>query len=353
MPRPTLLVITLLVASLMAIAESVASETHLEFSTVTGYFLQDEPSTDPDTFDYVAANFGLIPRSYDSDAEFDPDSRKSQWERFAHHLEQLNANSGPETSYRLLYLGRHGEGYHNVAERRYGTELWDCYWALQDGDANTTWVDARLTAVGIAQAETARAAWSAQIDAGIPPPQAYYVSPLNRCLATASITFLGLKMPHTQPFRPVVKELLRETLGLHTCDSRSPRSAIAAEYPQYIFERGFAEHDPLYDAAWRESDSARDVRLRALLSDICARDPSTVLSLTAHSGAITSLLNVAGHRRFALATGAVIPVLVRVERVPGPAPEMRVDPPSGAPVCKVGMESKGVGEVVVEVVEGA
>lgn len=24
------------------------------FSTVTGYFLQDEPSTDPDTFDYVS-----------------------------------------------------------------------------------------------------------------------------------------------------------------------------------------------------------------------------------------------------------------------------------------------------------
>jgi hypothetical protein len=25
----------------------------LRFTTVTGYFLQDDPSTDPDTFDYV------------------------------------------------------------------------------------------------------------------------------------------------------------------------------------------------------------------------------------------------------------------------------------------------------------
>jgi hypothetical protein len=35
-------------------AESVTSESHLRLSTVTGYFLQDEPTTDPDTFDYVS-----------------------------------------------------------------------------------------------------------------------------------------------------------------------------------------------------------------------------------------------------------------------------------------------------------
>lgn len=28
-----------------------------KYSTVAGYFLQDEPSTDPDTFDYVSPTF--------------------------------------------------------------------------------------------------------------------------------------------------------------------------------------------------------------------------------------------------------------------------------------------------------
>ncbi|RHZ53665.1 phosphoglycerate mutase family protein [Aspergillus thermomutatus] len=308
---PLLLVITVIVAGLMMMAESNTSKSHLRLSTVTGYFLQDEPTTDPDTFDYVASNFGLISRSYDSDAEFDPDGRRTQWERFEYLINKLNAESGPKTSYRLLYLGRHGEGYHNVAERHYGTEAWDCYWSLLDGDENGTWVDARLTPVGIAQAETAHRAWETQLDNKIPFPQSYYVSPLNRCLATASITFRGLKMPHTEPFRPVVKELLRETIGLHTCDSRSSKTAILAEYPEYIIEDGFAEEDPLYDSKLRESDTARDARLRDLLQDIFTHDKNTFISLTAHSGAITSILQVTEHRKFALGTGAIIPVLVK------------------------------------------
>ncbi|KKK22363.1 hypothetical protein P175DRAFT_067575 [Aspergillus ochraceoroseus IBT 24754] len=313
------------------------SESHFEFSTVTGYFLQDEDSTDPATFDYVASNFGLISRTYDSDAEFDPDGQKTQWERLAYTIDKMNRESNPDVCFKLLFLGRHGEGVHNVAESRYGTELWDCYWSLQDGDEHGNWVDARLTELGIAQAQIAHDAWEKQARHKIPAPQSYYVSPLNRCLATASVTFKGLLgLPHTEPFRPIIKELLRETLGLHTCDSRSPKSAISAEYPDFQFESGFSEEDPLYDAKLRESNSARDARLRDLLLDIVARDGNTFLSLTAHSGAITSILNVVGHREFPLATGAVIPVLVRGVRRLGPAPEMPGEPWFPAPECRVG-----------------
>ncbi|KAE8349006.1 histidine phosphatase superfamily [Aspergillus coremiiformis] len=318
-------------------SKSSPSEFHFKFTTVTGYFLQDEPSTDLDTFDYATSNFGLIPRSYDSDTEFDREGRKTQWERFAYHISKLNQDSAPETQYRLLILGRHGEGIHNVAESRYGTELWDCYWSLQDGDETGNWVDARLTDLGISQAQTANKAWKKQIENKIPSPQSYYVSPLNRCLATASITFHNLGLPHTEPFRPMIKELLRETIGLHTCDSRSSKSAIEKEYPLYRFEEGFAEEDPLYDSRLRESDSARDARLRDFLLDVFGHDENTVISFTAHSGAITSILEVVGHRRFALMTGAVIPVLVKVERVVGAAPPMRIEPPSTAPVCRDGV----------------
>lgn len=41
--------------ALMAIAEaSSRPPSCINYTTVTGYFLQDEPSTDPATFDYVS-----------------------------------------------------------------------------------------------------------------------------------------------------------------------------------------------------------------------------------------------------------------------------------------------------------
>ncbi|CEL02939.1 hypothetical protein ASPCAL04101 [Aspergillus calidoustus] len=309
------------------------SESHFHFTTVPGIFLQDDPATDPDTFDYVSTNFGLISHTYPSDETLDPASPKTQWQRLAHYIETLNAYSPPETSYRLLFLGRHGQGLHNVAEARYGTVMWDCRYSLLDGDETGTWFDAHLTDLGIEQARTAHNAWKTQIAHGIPPPQSYYVSPLMRCCETARVTFEGVGLPGTEPFRPVVKELLRETLGLHTCDARSPKSAIAKAYPLYIFEEGFSEEDPLHSATLRESDSARDARFFEFLSDVFATDSNSILSLTAHSGAITSILNVVGHRVFKLETGGVIPVLVKVEKREGKAPERVVEPWFGRPFC--------------------
>lgn len=104
-------------------------------------------------------------------------------------------------------------------------------------------------------------------------------------------------------------------MGEHTCDRRSTATEIAAEYPLYRFEEGFKEEDTLWDPRIRESDEERNLRLHSLLDDIFATDDNTYISLTAHNGAITSILEVLGHRQFALMTGAVIPVLVRAEKL--------------------------------------
>jgi broad specificity phosphatase PhoE len=82
-----------------------------------------------------------------------------------------------------------------------------CYWSLQNGNETSTWSDARLTEVGKAQAQTAHNAWRTQIENQIPFPEVFYVSPLNRCLQTAYITFDGLEKEVVTPFRPVVKEV--------------------------------------------------------------------------------------------------------------------------------------------------
>ncbi|EHL00129.1 putative phosphomutase PMU1 [Glarea lozoyensis 74030] len=77
------------------------SADYVNYTTVTGFFLQDEASTVPGTFDY-----------------------------FEHYVDTLNQRSGRNVDYKVLFMGRHGEGYHNVAESYYGTPAWNCYWSL-------------------------------------------------------------------------------------------------------------------------------------------------------------------------------------------------------------------------------
>ncbi|MCJ1362885.1 hypothetical protein MMC16_001991 [Acarospora aff. strigata] len=307
---------------------------YTKYTTVTGFFLQDEPSTQGSTFNYTTTNLGLINRTYDTDGEYDPDHKKTQWQRFEHMVFRLNRQSGRNVQYKLLYMGRHGEGFHNVAESFYGTPAWDCYWSKLDGNATVTWDDAKITEKGVTQAQIANRFWATAIATlKIPLPEAYYTSPLARCLETADITFSGLDIPRRRPFTPVVKELLREAIGIHTCDRRRSKTWIQEQYPKYKFEAGFAENDPLWKADIRETDSALDARLKALLDDIFNHDESTYVSFTSHSGAIGGLLRVLGHRQFSLVTGAVIPVLVKAETIYSTAPSTSIAPSTPAPTC--------------------
>ena len=145
----------------------------------------------------------------------------------------------------------------------------------------------------------------------MPAPQSYYVSPMYRCLQTANLTYSGLKLPDEAPFDPLIKELLREVLGEHTCDRRSTRSYIHEHFPQWRIEDGFTEQDELWRADHRETWDEHDVRSRALLDDVFLHDSSIVLSFTAHSGTIASLLRVTGHRKFPLPTGGMMPILIK------------------------------------------
>jgi len=169
----------------------------------------------------------------------------------------------------------------------------------------------------------------------IPAPESYYVSPLQRCLSTANYTFSGLSLPADRPFKPVIKELLREALGVHTCDRRYAKSKIHSMWPEYVFEPDFEEDDPLWDPELRESETHEVFRLQLLLDDIFANDQNTFISLTSHSGAISSILRGIGHREFQLQTGGVIPVFVMGQRQEKSRPATGIDPPSKAPSCKL------------------
>ncbi|KAI9752378.1 MAG: Translation factor guf1 mitochondrial [Chaenotheca gracillima] len=267
-------------------------ETRIHYTAVQGFFMQDDLATDPTSFDYAANNFGLISRSYPGEEKEDDQSHKrTQWQRFERYVSFLNADAEPNVQYKVLFLGRHGQGFHNVAEKKYGTKAWDDYWSRLDGDGAIVWADAHLTPTGEEQARAVNRFWKKQIDVEkIPMPETYYVSPLTRCLNTARLSFDGLDFPKRRPFIPTVKELAREVIGIHTCDRRSSKSYIHEKFPDYLIEKGFTEEDELWRSDFREAKSDLNARLGTLLNDIFRTDPSTFISITSHSGAIAAVM---------------------------------------------------------------
>lgn len=125
----------------------------------------------------------------------------------------------------MIFLGRHGQGWHNVAESKYGTEAWDvsqvfwykkvvpfsrlfqCYWSMLDGADGMVWADANLTALGQTQALDVHKLWKSQLPHRIPVPETFYVSPLSRAIETADLTFKALRLPEDKQYCPVVKEV--------------------------------------------------------------------------------------------------------------------------------------------------
>lgn len=283
-------------------------------------------------------NFGLIDRSYPTDTS---DSSSKIWPRFEQYIRSIASSTGPNESYKVLFLGRHGQGWHNVAESKYGTKAWDCYYSALDGHDGLVWADAHLTPAGAQQAKDVHTLWATQLPRGLPAPETYYVSPLTRTIQTAALSFANLPLPRDAPYAPYIAELLREALGVHTCDRRSTRTQIASAFPDVVFEPGFADADPLWEADYREPAGARRYRLASFLDDVFARDDKVFLSLTSHSGAIASILEAVGHRGFRLETGGVIPVFLKAERVEGSREVPPKEPSDAPPMCDGPPDAEG------------
>ncbi|KAH8596204.1 phosphoglycerate mutase family protein [Bisporella sp. PMI_857] len=314
---------------------------YFRYITVKGFFLQDEVDTDDSTFDPFTTNFGLIDQEFDTDARL-PNNGKglTQWQRFAYKVKVLNEEAAEGQAFKLLYLGRHGQGYHNVASAYYGTNFWQCYYAPLDGDpqdSSIVWADANLTRVGIYQAQQINKFWADLISKqNIPTPESFYVSPLTRACQTAELTFRSLDLPPTAaPFIPIVKEFTRERMGINTCDRRSTRNYIAKRYPYYKFESSFTENDELWGPKYREALDSIDLRVHLFFDEIFTHsEEPTYISLTSHGGTIASILRLSSHRIFYLGAGAIIPVLLKVEKVSGKRPKEISQPGDPKPDCK-------------------
>ena len=314
-------------------------EYEYKYITLTGYFIQDDPLTDAAQFNFLTTNFGLIDRFYDSDPSLPNNGADlSQWKRFEHHISSLNRNAqnpgeeaaGAASGYVLFFLARHGNGYHNIAERYYGSVAWDCHFSALDGDPEgiMVWSDAHLSKEGQRQAREVNAFWKSQTSAqnggqNMSLPELYLVSPLDRTLETARLSFKDLGPRTDGEIDAVVVEKIREGTGIHTCDRRSGLQYIREHFPTYNVDLDphLGEEDEFWFADKREPETALTARLQSFFDelfsshDIMGENVERV-SITSHSGAIGAMMRVLGHRQFSLGTGAVIPVFVKVDRIP-------------------------------------
>jgi hypothetical protein len=79
------------------------------YETINGFFVQADDNVNAAEFNHLK-DFGL---------------KKESWAVLKNDLRQLQ-NAAPENvRYKLLFLARHGQGWHNLAEKKYGTKEWE------------------------------------------------------------------------------------------------------------------------------------------------------------------------------------------------------------------------------------
>ncbi|KAI0345470.1 phosphoglycerate mutase-like protein [Trametopsis cervina] len=269
------------------------------YSAVPGFFVQDLPNAIPSQVGALPPRFGLI------------DASTERWDTFKIKIDQLNEQGASKgEKYKVLFLGRHGQGWHNVGEAKYGTQAWDDYWSKLNGDNEITWgPDPLLTPLGLEQARDARNAWQQEIPFSIPVPKRHYASPLKRALDTWKTTFAD------DGWSVTVLENCREEYGEHTCDKRSSLSHLQSVYPAptYSFESGFSEEDPVWTAEERESKAHVVTRALTVLNTCFADDvDDSYISVVAHGGIINGFLSAVGRPSYPLPTGGILPLVVKM-----------------------------------------
>ncbi|KAG2010598.1 hypothetical protein CC2G_013411 [Coprinopsis cinerea AmutBmut pab1-1] len=255
----------------------------------------------------VPERFGLV------------DDSPDRWTKLFQKLEELNQSAKEGEKHKVVFCIRHGQGFHNVAEAKYGTEAWDDHWSKLNGDGEIVWgPDPLLTPTGIEQAKDVRKMWEKEISAGLGLPSKIYSSPLSRALRTCFITFDGLLPVEDSEgeSRVLIVEDCREENGVHTCDKRNTRSWIQTQFPTYKFEEGFEEEDRLWSRDVRETKKEVGVRAGRVLDRIFDENPTEVFqAITAHNGFINGVLLTLGRRPYLLPTGGVLPLVLKATKV--------------------------------------
>ncbi|KZT59347.1 phosphoglycerate mutase [Calocera cornea HHB12733] len=273
-----------------------------EYQLIPGFFVQDDHAYS--ATHQIVPSFGLLNPT-------DPD----RWAEFKKKVAALHEGVKARGAgfVKVFFVGRHGQGWHNLAAAKYGREEWDTKWCKLNGDGEITWgPDPELTPQGIQEAKNASEAWKKELPHGMPLPNRWFASPFQRASNTLRITFDGVV---ADP-KPLIIEEIREMIGMHTCDKRSPKRTIQERFPTFSIEEGFTEEDELWKPDYRETEGEMVVRAARGLDKIMElTDVDDVyISISAHTGIARALMAAVGHRRYDLPTGGVLPMVVSVTR---------------------------------------
>ncbi|CAK9436151.1 uncharacterized protein LODBEIA_P07090 [Lodderomyces beijingensis] len=282
-----------------------------DFEVVPGFFKQSDPATDDLNFNYATDHMG----------------RLKSWREIITELKQLNAGAGDNVEYKLLFLARHGNGYHNQVVTRYGIDAWEKeLHALGDVDGIHYGPDPELTELGIAQAKENHDLWADELKQGAPIPAKFFVSPLQRSCNTLKITWQDLKPDDKHP---VVVEKIRETIGKNLCDKRSPKSTIDARFgPAGFNTDDILEEDDVYFLHdKRETMAEQTTRIMQFVQELfesdcdeCGRvdklkaEENIFISTHSHAGTIRCFILAVKHRNYTISTGGMLPVVVKGTR---------------------------------------
>ncbi|KAL2914604.1 putative phosphoglycerate mutase pmu1 [Polyrhizophydium stewartii] len=263
------------------------------FTIVPGFFAQDDPANSPSNYPLIGPSLGLL------------DNSTTRWATFQKRFQDLQC-SDPNSVYKLMYVMRHGEGYHNVAESTYGTPAWNGFYSKIE-----LYSDPEITSVGVQQTYATSQAVMNEYVAGMPLPEVLVSSPLTRALQTSTNVWDKLVISGGPRIKAYAVEGFRETISDHTCDRRRSITALKKEFPQFDFSKLISEEDTLWVRGHEEAEADRDARVRKALSDLFATESANTVAFVAHGGAITSLFKVIKHITWKLSPGSFVPVLVR------------------------------------------
>ncbi|ETO72624.1 hypothetical protein F444_11336 [Phytophthora nicotianae P1976] len=204
------------------------------------------------------------------------------------------------TKMKLVIFLRHGEGTHNVAIEKYGSDAWNTYYRKLP-----EYLDAPLTATGIQQAEKASIMLNTEIENGL-HIEHVLVSPLERALRTFTIAYQN----HTSSISSTPLELAREILGVDTCDERRSISEKRLQYPQLDFIGFESDADLWWTPDHRETDTEIETRAAKFLDFIFYNISAQSVGVVSHSVFGAALLRVIGHREYSLGTVEFLPLLI-------------------------------------------
>lgn len=304
-----------------------------------GIFAQSDPFTEDLFFNHLNCDFGIILNgSWPALKRLLDELNSPLVEEYAEQMALINSEKR-EVHYKLLFLAQNGHSYDELGIQKYGPQGWEDYWSKQNGDGDIVWgPDAKLTLIGEEQAYQNSIAWKEQLEKGVPAPQAFYVSPLQRALDTLCNTWTsierfttsGCNTPNSvnsiqtlfsHSSAPLVVEDLRGTIGVHTSDRRNSTKCITQNYPRFRFETDFTMKDILWTEGNRETTAELNMRTQRFIDflfnsdwDSPPQERDVYISITTHSEAIRSILNIVGHRPFKISDGGMIPVLVKAIR---------------------------------------